>query len=167
MNRKPVTVWITVALLLMYATLFFTLHTGKSFFALASSPPATEWSKTYGRAGNDGSYYVMQTSDGGYALAGFTTVGANNRDFWLIKTDSSGTLQMSKTYGGNGIDDAYCVIETADGGYAMTGFTNSSGTAGNYDGWLVKLDSLGNMQWNKTYGGATADDLYVVIQTVD
>jgi hypothetical protein len=110
---------------------------------------------------------VIQTKDGGFALAGFTSPDAtNNHDYWLIKTDTSGTTQWSKTYGGLGIDDAYSVIETADGGYAMVGFTNSSG-AGNYDGWLVKVDSVGNMQWNKTYGGATADDLYIVVQTDD
>ena len=74
---------------------------------------------------------------------------------------------MSKTYGGDlGLDDAYSVIKTIDGGYALAGFTNSSG-AGNYDGWLVKVDSVGNAQWNKTYGGASADDLYVVFQTSD
>lgn len=167
MKLKPVTAWTIIALLLASAILICALPIGKSFFAYAFSPPATEWSKTYGGAGNDGAYYVIQTSDGGYALAGFTSPsGTNNHDFWLIKTDSSGTVQWSKTYGGNGIDDAYSVIETADGGYAMAGFTNSSG-AGNYDGWLVKVDSSGNMQWNKTYGGATADDLYTVVQTGD
>lgn len=129
-------------------------------------PPAIEWSKTYGGAGNDGAYSVMQTKEGGYALAGFATSGGNNHDFWLIKTDSTGIVQLTKTYGGYGIDDAYSVIETLDGGYALAGFTNSSG-AGNYDGWLVKLDSEGNMQWNNTYGGATADDLYIVVQTDD
>ena len=168
MKRKPVAIWITVAVLLICVTLIFVLPTGKSFFASASSPPATDWSRTYGGAGNDGAYYVIQTSDEGYALAGFTTLNStNNHDFWFVKTDSLGTTKFSKTYGGNGIDDAYSVIETADGGYAMTGFTNSSGSAGNYDGWLVKLDSLGNMQWSKTYGGTTADDLYIVIQTDD
>ena len=134
--------------------------------ASASSAPLVEWTKTYGGLGNDGAYSVIQTGDGGYALAGFETLTGNNQDYWLTKTDASGTIQWNRTYGGNGIDDAYSVIQTSDGGYAMAGFTNSSG-AGSYDGWLVKVDSSGNMQWNHTYGGPSADDLYTVIQTDD
>ena len=72
----------------------------------------------------------------------------------------------SKTYGGTGSDTGQNVILTADGGYAMSGSTNSSGAGGN-DYWLVKMDSFGNMQWNKTYGGTSSDQCYNVYQTVD
>lgn len=169
MKRRQVMVW---ALLVLLITLIFNLSSPsakfeETFFANASTAPQTQWSKVFGGAGNDGAYCVTQTSDGGYALAGFYNTWSNNHAFWFVKTDSSGTQQLSKTYGGVlGIDDAYGVIETSDGGYAITGFTNSSG-AGNYDGWLVKLDSAANVEWNKTYGGATADDLYTVLQTGD
>jgi hypothetical protein len=167
MKLKPAAILIISGLLLTSGFLICTLLLEKSFLVCAFSPPATAWSKTYGGARNDGAYSVIQTIDGGYALTGFASPDTtNNHEYWLIKTDSLGTMQWSKTYGGIGIDDAYSVIETADGGYAMAGFTNSSG-AGNYDGWLVKVDSAGNMQWNKTYGGATADDLYTVVQTED
>jgi hypothetical protein len=155
------------ALLLASDLLIFAFPLGKNCSVYALSAPTIEWTKAYGGAGNDGAYYLMQTIDGGYALVGFTSPsGNNNHDYWLIKTDSSGIVQWNKTYGGIGIDDAYSIAATTDGGYAMTGFTNSSG-AGNYDGWLVKVDSTGNLQWNKTYGGATADDLYTVLQTDD
>jgi len=155
------------SLLLAIVILTCILPLGRNSFVDGSSTSSITWSKTYGGAGNDGAYNLIQTIDGGYALAGyFSPSGNNNQDYWLIKTDLSGTVQWNKTYGGVGIDDAYAVLATTDGGYALAGFTNSSG-AGNYDGWLVKVDSTGNMQWNKTYGGATADDLYTVFQTND
>jgi len=160
-------VWTAVAVLIIVVLICTLPFAGfQGVFVGAVSPPIAEWSRTFGGSGNDGGYYVMQTIEGGYALAGFYTISGNNHDFYFVKTDGSGTVQWSKTYGGIGIDDAYCIIETNDGGYALAGFTNSSG-AGNYDGWLVKTDSGGIMQWNKTYGGATADDLYTVIQTPD
>ena len=155
-----------VTIALVAVTLIASLFGFQAFFAKGVIAPTLEWSRTFGGSGNDGGNYVIQTSDNGYVLAGFQTISGNNHDFYIAKNDASGTLVWSRTYGEVGIDDAYCVIETSDGGYALTGFTNSSG-AGNYDGWLVKVDSSGNMQWNKTYGGATADDLYTIIQTPD
>jgi parallel beta-helix repeat protein len=131
------------------------------------SPVATDWNKTYGGTAIDEVYSVVQTSDGGYALAGYTgSYGAGSYDFWLVKTDSSGTAQWNKTYGGTGADYAYSVVQTSDGGYAIAGWTNSSG-AGNFDFWLVKTDSSGTMQWNKTYGGTSIDYCFSLIQTDD
>jgi hypothetical protein len=118
-----------------------------------------EWNKTYGGTGFDRAFSVVQTSEGGYALA-----GAGGWDSWLVKTDSYGNMQWNKTYGGTKSDEARDVIQTNDGGYAMVGYTESFG-AGYYDSWLVKTDSYGNMQWNKTYGGTFYDYGFSLVQT--
>jgi hypothetical protein len=126
-----------------------------------------QWNKTYGGSGADWAYSVIQTSDGGYALAGSTnSSGAGEADFWLVKTDSSGNMQWNKTYGGTSYDWAHSVVQTTDGGYALAGGTTSFG-AGEADFWLVKTDSSGNMQWNKTYGGPKFDFAQSLIQTSD
>jgi hypothetical protein len=127
----------------------------------------TQWSKTYGGPGDDEAYSLIQTGDGGYALAGYTdSFGGGGYLFYFVKTDSSGTMLWNKTYGGPGESEAYSVIQTSDGGYALAGYTDSSGTGG-FDFYLVKTDSVGNMQWNKTYGGVGDDEAYSLIQTSD
>jgi len=134
--------------------------------AESSEPPPTEWSRTYGGADVDWAHSVVETSDGGYALGGYTCSFGAGRDAWLVKVDSSGNHQWNKTYGGDGYDWAYPVVETSDGGYALAGGTTSFG-AGNEDAWLVKVDSSGNMQWNITYGGADVDWAHSVVETSD
>jgi hypothetical protein len=138
---------------------------GETFSPL--SAPPTEWNKTYGGANIDAAWSMIQTSDGGYALAGYTeSFGAGGQDFWLVKTDSVGNMVWSQTYGGANNDEAFSVIQTSDGGYALAGYTESFG-AGGQDFWLVKTDSFGNMVWNQTYGGANNDEAWSVIQTSD
>jgi hypothetical protein len=129
-----------------------------------SSANMPRWSRTYGGTDNDEPRSIIQTSDGGYALAGFTFPGASNADFWLVKTDASGNALWNKTYGGTGDDTAYSVVQTGDGGYALAGYTYSFGAGGN-DFWLVKTDASGNQQWNKTYGGTSYDYAYSIVKT--
>jgi hypothetical protein len=125
------------------------------------------WSKTYGGPLSECAYSVIQTSDGGYALAGFTTsYGAGKEDFWLVKTDWAGNLEWSKYYGGAGQDEARSLVQTVDGGYALGGYTNSTG-AGKYDFLLVKARPDGTQDWSRTYGGAEDDYAYSVIQTLE
>jgi len=126
-----------------------------------------QWSKTYGEAGYDVAYSVRQTSDGGYIVAGGTgSFGAGFSDIFLIKTNASGNLQWAKTYGGTGEDWANSVLQTSDGGYIVVGTTNSFGAGGD-DIFLVKIDTFGNLQWVKTYGGTSIDRAYSVQQTSD
>ena len=126
-----------------------------------------EWSRTYGGPeSNEEAYSVIQTSDGGYLIAGEKSDGDGEEDFWLVKTDSSGNLEWSRTYGGSGGDVARSVIQTSDGGYVIAGYTNSYG-AGGFDFWLVKTDSSGNIEWSRTYGGPKSDEARSVIQTLD
>ena len=122
-----------------------------------------QWNKTYGGNKNDVFHSVICTSDGQYAMAGYTaSYGADALDFWLVKVDSSGNMLWNKTFGETGNDEAWCLIQASDGGYVLTGTTNSSGKT---DFWLVKTDSSGNMQWNKKYGGTGDEVAKCVIQT--
>jgi len=123
-----------------------------------------EWNRTYGGALLEAANSVVQTSDGGFVLAGSTySFGSGGSDFWLVKTDDLGNMQWNRTYGGTGDDFGFSVAPTSDGGYAVAGGTSSFG-AGVYDFWLVKTDSAGNSLWNKTYGGAGYDEAWVVLQ---
>jgi len=126
-----------------------------------------EWNCTYGGADFDIALSVVQTSDGGYALAGYTnSFGAGSSDCWLVKTDAKGNLQWNRTYGGADYDFAYSMVLTSDDGYVLAGCTESYG-AGNRDVWLIKTDSAGSMEWNQTYGGTNDDYGYSVVQTSD
>jgi hypothetical protein len=110
-----------------------------------------QWYKTYGYWGGEVGYALIQTFDGGYALACDTmSISAGEADFWLVKTDSLGNHLWDKTYGGTDWDSAYALVQTSDGGYAMAGFTNSYGTS--TDAWLIKTDAAGNALDGFKYG---------------
>ena len=129
-----------------------------------------QWNKTYGEPTADGANSIIQTSDGGYALAGYSTDSNASKDLWFVKTDSSGNMQWNRTYGGSRWDEAASVIQTSDGGYALAGTTNSLSdvTYMPHDCWLVKTDSDGNMIWNKTYDGDGGfDGANSLVQTSD
>lgn len=125
------------------------------------------WSKTYGGASSDEAMSMVQTTDGGYTIAGHTkSYGAGGSDFWLIRTDSYGNLLWNRTYGGSGLDYGSSMVQTDDGGFAVAGYTKSYG-AGDYDFWLVKTDSSGNALWNRTYGGAGSDQAHSLVKASD
>ena len=126
-----------------------------------------QWNKTYGGTGDEWAISVVQTSEGGYALLGYTSsFGAGSEDLYLVKTDAVGNMLWNKTYGGPNVEEGRSVVQTSDGGYALAGYTNSSG-AGGSDFWLVKTDAAGNMLWNKTYGGTGSDYCENLIRTSD
>ncbi|RYE21824.1 MAG: T9SS C-terminal target domain-containing protein [Sphingobacteriales bacterium] len=145
-----------------------------------------QWQKLLGGASEDdlGGYSaaVKRTSDGGYIVGAYslssnsgTLTGAVNNglsDYWLIKLDGFGNLQWQKLFGGNGYEYCYSVIQTTDGGYVMTGYSTSSNTGtltgytsnGATDAWIIKLDNLGNLQWQKLLGGIGGEIAYVITQ---
>jgi uncharacterized delta-60 repeat protein len=132
-----------------------------------NSTGGIQWQKTYGGSGDDYAWSVQQTSDGGYIVAGYTnSSGAGGFDFWVLKLNSTGGIQWQKTYGGTGTDDARSVQQTSDGGYIVAGYTTSFGS-GNPHVWVLKLNSTGGIQWQKTYGGTKNDYESSVKQTSD
>ncbi|MCC6012615.1 T9SS type A sorting domain-containing protein, partial [Candidatus Caldipriscus sp.] len=126
-----------------------------------------QWAKTYGGTNDEWAESVQQTSDGGYIVAGYTdSFGAVNWDVFLIKTDTNGNIIWAKTYGGAGLDVAYSVQQTSDGGYIVAGYTDSFGAV-NWDVFLIKTDANGDVQWAKTYGGTNDEWAESVQQTSD
>jgi hypothetical protein len=102
-----------------------------------------EWNQTYGGAGGRYAFSLVQTSDGGYAIAGLTeSFGAGPYNYWLVKTDAFGYMEWNQTYGGVGFAYAFSLVQISDGGYALAGSTESFG-AGGKDFWLMKTDETG------------------------
>lgn len=125
------------------------------------------WNETYGGEENDYGHSVVSTADGGFAVAGSTeSHGEGEKDAWLVKTNASGEIKWNETYGGEYYDEATQVIQTLDGGFALTGYTTSYG-AGSGDMWLVKTNEKGKIQFNQTYGESHHDMAYALIQTSD
>ncbi len=137
-----------------------------------------EWQKCYGGTGGEGILSVAETQDNGFIAAGFTnsddgdvTNYHDGGDAWVIKTDINGNLQWQKCYGGAGFEQAYSIIATSDGGYIFEGATNSndgdvSGNYGGWDIWIVKLDSLGTILWERCYGGTSSEEDGTIIEVM-
>ncbi|NIN53121.1 MAG: hypothetical protein GTO23_08195, partial [Nitrososphaeria archaeon] len=126
-----------------------------------------EWQHDYGGAGNDKSYSVQQTSDGGYIVAGSTQyLGSLDLDFWVLKLTSAGFFDWQSIYGGYGDDVAYFAQETSDDGYIVAGDSNSFGFKES-ELWVVKLNSLGSIEWENIYGGNDNDYLSFIQETSD
>ncbi len=140
-----------------------------TFFILVLAAPLTaqvRFQRTYGGGFADRGHSVAQTTDTGYVIAGQTGSATTWSDAWLLKTDAYGDTIWTRTYGGTSNDMTYSVAQTTDGGYVITGGTQSFG-AGSYDVWLIKTDSTGDAMWTRTYGGANYDGGRSVAQTTD
>jgi hypothetical protein len=125
------------------------------------------WDKTFGGSSNDNGSCVMQTTDGGFIITGYTaSYGEGNADVWLIRTDSNGNKLWDKTFGGGFDDYGNSARQTNDGGFIFTGRTDSYG-AGAADGWLIRTDDNGNILWDKTFGGSSFDTGYSLQITSD
>lgn len=129
-----------------------------------SATGAIEWQNSYGGLSGDGAKSVAVTNDGGYIVAGLTssnnTINVTNyhgnTDGWVIKLSSSGTLEWQKCIGGSDLDILYGIIQTLDGGYLACGQTDSidgdlAGITTGAKAWLIKLDSIGNISWQRHY----------------
>ncbi|MHA1978733.1 MAG: hypothetical protein ACW98I_17665 [Candidatus Hodarchaeales archaeon] len=124
-----------------------------------------EWNHTYGGNAHEWINSMLQATDDGFILAGGTrSFGVGIEDMWLVKTDSNGKMEWNHTFGGNAVDNAFSLIQTTEGGFALAGFSESYG-AGGRDMWLGKTDSSGQSGWNKTFGGSEHDFSTSIIQT--
>jgi len=148
-----------------------------------------QWDKDFGGAGDDELYSLCQTPDGGYLLAGtsnsgvsgnktqYPAGGAGDFDFWIVKTDSLGNKIWDKDFGGTLKEDEFGNVSvTSDGGYLLAGtsYSDKSGdksenNLANEQSWFVKIDSLGNKQWDKTLltNQEGDDEIGLAIQTTD
>lgn len=187
-------------------TVLFVLLSYNLAILVEAEPSWVVWSQTYGGIKEDCANSLIETSDGGYAIAGNTrSFGAGNEHFWLVKTDGSGTMEWNQTYGGGevtalvetfdggyalaggarlvktdeygnmawnqtyGEGDLRSLVQTVDGGYALAGKTATFVTGGDDYGnfWLIKTDAYGNMEWNRTYGGADYDYASALVEASD
>lgn len=130
----------------------------------------TQWTKTYGGDSTDYGFAVRQTMDSGYIIVGGTqSFGAGLEDVYLIKTDSLGNTQWTKTYGGNSTDYGRSVQQTSDNGYIIAGNTYSFGedSFNSFNVYLLKTDENGDTLWSKIFGGNNDDEGSSVQQTSD
>ncbi|HEX4851439.1 MAG TPA: hypothetical protein VFV08_11565, partial [Puia sp.] len=150
---------------------------------LFAQTPEVEWQICYGTDNGDWAKSIQQTSDGGYIVAG-TSVGGNNGDvtghhgnpsvgdIWIVKIDGRGKIEWQKSLGGNDSEDGAFILQTADGGYLVAGSAASrscelTGNHGGLDFWVVKLNSKGDILWQKMYGGSQEDLALALSATTD
>lgn len=127
----------------------------------------TVWTRTYGGPGNDGFRSAIRAADGGYVAAGYThSFGAPDVNIYVVRTDAVGDTLWTRTLGGSGRDYGCGICEAADGGFVVAGYTTSWG-AGKEDVYVAKIDSSGNVAWERTYGGAESDEAAAVCSTSD
>ena len=144
-----------------------------------SPPPPIAWQKSFGGTDTDIPNCIKQTTDGGYIVAGFSVsndgdvVGKHGfEDYWIVKMGANGDFQWQKSLGGSGDDEARSIEQTSDGGYIIAGTSTSNdgdvtGNHGYYDYWIVKLSSIGAIQWQKSLGGSGDDEASSIEQTPD
>lgn len=133
------------------------------------------WQKCYGGSGEEGVNSIIQTPDRGYIMTGSTNSNdfdiSNNHggfDMLVVKTDSAGNIQWAKCYGGSNDDGGYFISKTLDSGYVIAGFSASIdgdviGNHGNFgDWWIIKIDSVGVLNWQKCLGGSNGETAFQV-----
>ena len=138
------------------------------------------WVKTYGGSGEDTPRAIITTADGGFAVLGYTNSTDGDlsgkttvvNDYWLLKLDAEGNLEWSRTYGGSKDDRGQSLVQTADGGYAITGYAMSSdGDAdlnnGFHDNWILRLEENGDIRWQESFGFSGHDHSYDLVETDD
>jgi hypothetical protein len=138
-----------------------------------------QWQKLFGGTNIQYGYSVQQTKDSGYIVGAYSrsadgdaTLNHGGLDYWILKLNQYGILQWQKSYGGSADENLRSVKQTTDGGYILGGFTSSNdgdvtGNHGYDDFWLVKTDSAGAIEWQKTFGGSLYDNAQCLIQTTD
>jgi hypothetical protein len=141
------------------------------------------WDKTFGGNTSDFARSIISTNDGGFLIAGTsisgksgdkTEINKGGNDFWIIKINSNGEKVWDKTYGGNKDDDVFTAINTLDGGFIISGKSDSDisndkneSNRGKTDIWIIKINSMGQKVWDKTLGGDNYDGSTCITSTLD
>lgn len=113
-----------------------------------------QWSRTYGDINGEYGDAIIELDDGSFVIAGYTnSIGAGGYDAWLLCVDENGNHQWNQTFGGPGNDWCFDAIKCSTNGFALVGTTENFGASGR-DMWLIRTDSVGNLLWNRTYGGS-------------
>ena len=146
---------------------------------ISLSDGTLELAQTFGGSKNDVAKSVVATSDGGFAVLGYTqsmdgdVTGktTENYDFWVLKFNSEALLEWTKTYGGSGDDRGSDIIQTTDGGFALIGYTRSVDgditiNNGNRDFWMAKLDATGTLSWQKSFGFVAVSYTHLTLPTM-
>ncbi len=147
-----------------------------------NSSGAKQWDARFGGSSYDELRSLLQTSDGGYILGGYSasgisgdkTAGGWGDDFWLVKINSSGVKQWDACFGGTSSDGLRSLRQTVDGGYILGGYSNSGisgvktqASQGGTDYWMVKITSGGVKQWDVRFGGSGIEYPNAIGQTTD
>lgn len=145
-----------------------------------NSTGALEWQKFYGGSANEVITDMKQTTDGGYVFVGWSSsndgdVSGNHGsdDIWVVKLNSTGVIVWQKAFGSSNGEEAYSIIQTLDGGYIISGASSSfidgdvTFNHGSYDAWIIKINSSGDIQWQKSYGGSLSEYATSIFQTSD
>ena len=141
----------------------------------------TIWKKTYGGVGLDWSSSITTSNDGGYILTGitysndgdFSGMNKDSSDIFVMKLNSNGDIVWKRTYGGSSEDYGYSITTTTDGGHILTGFTSSNDSdfsgmkKGNTVIFVLKLNSSGEIEWKKTFGGSGGENGKSITNTYD
>lgn len=124
------------------------------------------WNKNYGGSDDDIGEVINRCSDGGYIVAAASSSSDGNVDgcdstfnTWVVRLDANGDLLWQKCLGGSDAEQGVNAMEASDGSIVALSFTASndgdvSGNHGSWDYWLTRLDSQGNLLWQKCYGGS-------------
>ena len=164
-----------------------TMATNDYWVVKIDSEGNKQWDKRFGGLGEDETSMVVQCTDNGYILSGtsFSGIGGDKTqpawgggDYWIVRTDAQGNKQWNARFGGTGADYISAAIQTSDRGYLAAGASwsgisgdktqpNWDTTLSTADYWLVKMDSMGNKQWDKVYGGTAQDIMIAIIPTRD
>jgi hypothetical protein len=135
------------------------------------------FTKNFGGSNRDYFSSIQQTADGGFIVAGNSnskdgdvTGNHGEKDFWIIKFDQQGNIQWKKCLGGSKEDVANSILITSDNGFIIAGYSQSKDgdvteNHGNADIWIVKLNTLGFIQWQKSFGGSRWDSANSILET--
>lgn len=138
-----------------------------------------QWQKTYGGSSIERADYIIETFDGGYTFAGQSSSNDGdvvpswgNGDYWIVKLNSTGSIEWAKSYGGFATDFASCIQQTKDSGYVVSGtsYSNDGDVTGNHgqnDFWTIKLSASGSLEWQKALGGNGEERSFHILQAID